>query len=78
MSMPFTPVTKWGYEHNGVSWSRRALEERDGFVYVNTMEDNGAPWFDPIEASQDKLPLVLGLFEFVHNAKRRQSFAECC
>ena len=52
-------------------------EDGDGFheVHVNTMEGFWSllrSWLRPHRGiSQDKLPLYLGFFEFVYNAKRR-------
>ncbi len=44
-------------------------------VYVNTLEGFWSllrPWLRPHRGlSQEKLPLYLGFFEFVHNARRR-------
>jgi len=52
-------------------------EDGDGFceVHVNTMEGFWSllrSWLRPHRGiSQDKLPLYLGFFQFVHNARRR-------
>jgi len=52
-------------------------ENGDGFceIHVNTMEGFWSllrSWLRPHRSlSQDKLPLYLGLFQFVHNARRR-------
>jgi hypothetical protein len=52
-------------------------EDGDGFceVHVNTMEGSWSLlrfWLRPHRGiSQDKLPLYLGFFQFVHNARRR-------
>ncbi len=52
-------------------------EDDDGFheVHVNTMEGFWSllrSWLWPHRGiSQAKLPLYLGFFEFVHNARRR-------
>ena len=52
-------------------------EDGDGFceVHVNTMEGCWSllrSWLRPHRGiSQDKLPLYLGFFQFVHNARRR-------
>src|SRR3954468_24556590 len=52
-------------------------EYGDGFceLHVNTMEGPWSllrSWLRPHRGiSQDKLPLYLGFFEFVHNARRR-------
>jgi transposase-like protein len=52
-------------------------EDGDGFceVHVNTMEGFWSflrRWLRPHRGiSQEKLPLYLGFFEFVHNARKR-------
>jgi transposase len=52
-------------------------EDGDGFceIHVNTMEGTWSllrSWLRPHRGiSQEKLPLYLGFFEFVHNARRR-------
>jgi transposase len=52
-------------------------EDGDGFceVHVNTMEGFWSllrSWFRPHRGiSQEKLPLYLGFFEFVHNTRKR-------
>ena len=52
-------------------------EDGDGFceVHVNTIEGFWSllrSWLRPHRGiSQDKLPLYLGFFQFVHNARRR-------
>ena len=75
-----TPVTKWGYEHKTVCHGRGEYardEDGDGFceVHVNTMEGFWSllrSWLRPHRGiSQEKLPLYLSFFEFVHNAKKR-------
>ena len=69
-----------GYPHKTVNHSRGEYardEDGDGFceVHVNTMEGFWSllrSWLRPHRGiSQDKLPLYLGFFEFVHNAKKR-------
>ncbi len=76
----YTPITKWGYEHKTVCHGRGEYardEDADGFceVHVNTMEGFWSllrSWLRPHRGiSQEKLPLYLGFFEFVHNAKKR-------
>jgi transposase-like protein len=76
----YTPVTKWGYKHKTVCHGRGEYardEDGDGFceVHVNTMEGFWSllrSWLRPHRGiSQEKLPLYLGFFEFVHNAKKR-------
>ena len=70
----------WGYEHKSVCHSKHEYardEDGDGFyeVHVNTMEGFWSllrPWLRPHRGvSQEKLPLYLGFFEFVHNAGLR-------
>jgi len=52
-------------------------EDGDGFceIHVNTMEGTWSllrSWLRPHRGiSQEKLPLYLGFFEFVHNTRRR-------
>ena len=70
----------WGYGHNTVCHGRGEYardEDGDGFceVHVNTLEGFWSllrSWLRPHRGiSQDKLPLYLGFFQFVHNARRR-------
>jgi transposase-like protein len=76
----YTPITEWGYEHKTVCHGRGEYardEDNDGFceVHVNTMEGFWSllrSWLRPHRGiSQEKLPLYLGFFEFVHNVKKR-------
>ena len=73
-------LEEWGYEHHSVchaagefAWER----DGDGFweVHLNTMEGFWSllrSWLRPHRGiSQEKLPLYLGFFEFVHNVRRR-------
>jgi len=75
-------VTEWGYAHKTVNHSRgdakRARDDDgDGFheVHINTLEGFWSllrSWLRPHRGvSQERLPLYLGFFEFVHNARRR-------
>lgn len=73
-------LTEWGYEHKTVCHSTGEYardEDGDGFceVHVNTMEGFWSllrSWFRPHRGiSQEKLPLYLGFFEFVHNTRKR-------
>lgn len=73
-------LTQWGYRHKTVCHSRGEYardEDGDGFheVHVNTMEGFWSllrSWLRPHRGiSQESLPVYLGFFEFVHNAKRR-------
>src|SRR4051794_15000453 len=70
----------WGYRHKTVCHGRGEYardEDGDGFceVHVNTIEGFWSllrSWLRPHRGiSQDKLPLYLGFFQFVHNARRR-------
>lgn len=73
-------LPEWGYDHKTVNHSEGEYardEDGDGFheVHVNTMEGFWSllrSWLRPHRGiSQEKLPLYLGFFEFVHNARRR-------
>ena len=70
----------WGYGHNTVCHGRGEYardEDGDGHceVHVNTMEGFWSllrSWLRPHRGiSQEKLPIYLGFFQFVHNARRR-------
>ncbi len=70
----------WGYRHEAVCHGRgedARDDDGDGFreVHVNTMEGVWSllrSWLRPHRGiSQAKLPLYLGFFAFVHNARRR-------
>ena len=70
----------WGYQHKTVNHSKHEYagdEDGDGFheVHVNTMEGFWSllrSWLRPHRGiSQEKLPLYLGFFEFIHHAKKR-------
>ena len=76
----YARLPAWGYQHKTVCHGRGEYardEDGDGFceVHVNTMEGFWSllrSWLRPHRGiSQDKLPLYLGFFEFVHNARRR-------
>lgn len=69
----------WGYQHKSVCHAQGEYaqdEDGDGFdqVHVNTIEGFWSllrSWLRPDRGiSQEKLPLYLGLFEFVHNARK--------
>ena len=70
----------WGYAHRTVCHARGEYardDDGDGFceVHVNTVEGFWSllrSWLRPHRGiSQEKLPLYLGFFEFVHNARCR-------
>ena len=73
-------LPEWGYGHKTVCHAQNEYardEDGDGFceVHVNTIEGFWSllrSWLRPHRGiSQDKLPLYLGFFQFVHNARRR-------
>ena len=70
----------WGYRHHTVCHAAGEFardEDGDGSceVHVNTLEGFWSllrSWLRPHRGiSQEKLPLYLGFFEFVHNVRRR-------
>ncbi len=76
----YARLPEWGYGHKTVCHSRGEYardEDGDGFheVHVNTIEGFWSllrSWLRPHRGiSQEKLPLYLGFFELVHNARRR-------
>lgn len=76
----YNRLEEWGYDHKSVNHGAGEYardEDGDGFheVHVNTMEGFWSllrSWLRPHRGiSQEKLPLYLGFFEFVHNACKR-------
>jgi transposase-like protein len=76
----YARLQTWGYDHKSVNHGRGEFardEDGDGFceVHVNTMEGFWSllrSWLRPHRGiSQEKLPVYLGFFEFVHNVRRR-------
>ncbi len=76
----YARLEQWGYQHQAVCHGRGEYardDDGDGFheVHVNTMEGFWSllrSWLRPHRGiSQDKLPLYLGFFEFVHNVRKR-------
>src|SRR3954464_4035627 len=76
----YARLEEWGYGHETVCHARGEYardDDGDGFceVHVNTMEGVWSllrSWLRPHRGiSQEKLPLYLAFFEFVHNARRR-------
>jgi transposase len=76
----YARLEAWGYQHKTVCHGRGEYardEDGDGFcgVHVNTMEGVWSllrSWLRPHRGiSQEKLPLYLGFFQVVHNARRR-------
>lgn len=73
-------LVEWGYRHKTVNHGAGEYardEDEDGFheVHVNTIEGIWSllrSWLRPHRGiSQDKLPLYLGFFEFLHNVRKR-------
>jgi transposase-like protein len=76
----YSHLEKWGFQHKMVNHCAGEYardEDGDGFceVHSNTMEGFWSllrPWLRPHRGiSQDKLPLYLSFFEFVHNVRKR-------
>ena len=76
----YARLTQWGYTHHTVCHAAGELArdgDGDGFreVHVNTLEGFWSllrSWLRPHRGiSQERLPLYLGFFEFVHNVRRR-------
>src|SRR5262249_49025290 len=76
----YARLQTWGYDHKSINHGRGEFardDDGDGFceVHVNTMEGFWSllrSWLRPHRGiSQEKLPLYLGFFEFVHNVRKR-------
>lgn len=76
----YNPLSSWGYGHKTVCHGAGEYardEDGDGFceVHLNTMEGFWSLlrcWLRPHRGiSQQRLPLYLGFFEVVHNARKR-------
>jgi transposase len=76
----YNALSAWGYGHKTVCHGTGEYardDDGDGFceVHVNTMEGFWSllrSWLRPHRGiSQAKLPLYLGFFEVVHNARKR-------
>jgi transposase len=76
----YSRVTEWGYAHKTVCHSKGEYardEDGDGFceVHVNTIEGFWSllrSWLRPHRGiSQERLPIYLGFFEFIHNVRKR-------
>jgi transposase-like protein len=76
----YARLEMWGSEHKSVNHGRGECardDDGDGLcaVHVNTMEGFWSllrSWLRPHQGiSQEKLPLYLGFFEFVHNVRKR-------
>ena len=73
-------LSQWGYSHSTVCHANGEYardDDGDGFheVHVNTIEGFWSllrSWLRPHRGiSQEKLPIYLGFFEYVHNVRRR-------
>ena len=76
----YDELESWGFKHSSVCHSEGEYardEDGDGFheIHVNTMEGFWSLlryWLRPHRGiSQDKLPIYLGFFQFVHNQRKR-------
>ena len=76
----YARLPRWGYTHHTVCHATGEFardDDGDGFceVHVNTLEGFWSllrSWLRPHRGiSQERLPLYLGFFEFVHNVRRR-------
>ena len=76
----YSRLPQWGFGHKTVNHSEGEYardEDGDGFheVHVNTIEGIWSllrSWLRPHRGiSQEKLPIYLGFFEFVHNIRKR-------
>jgi len=76
----YARLPEWGYGHKTVHHGAGEYardEDGDGFheIHVNTMEGFWSllrSWLRPHRGiSQEKLPIYLGFFQFVHNARKR-------
>ena len=76
----YARLPAWGCQHKPVCHTRgEYARDKDGHgfckVHVNTIEEFWSllrSWLRPHRSlSQEKLPLYLGFFQVVHNARRR-------
>jgi transposase-like protein len=76
----YNRLEEWGFQHKTVNHSAHEYardEDGDGFCEVHSNSIEGfwsllRPWLRPHRGiSQDKLPLYLSFFEFVHHVKKR-------
>ena len=82
----YNKLEEWGYQHKTVNHSNGEYardEDGDGFceVHVNTAEGLWSllrSWLRPHRGiSQEKLPIYLQFFQFIHNARRRGKAVLC-
>ena len=76
----YSRLDAWGYDHRTVCHAKGEYardDDGDGFceTHVNTLEGFWSllrSWLRPHRGiSQEKLPLYLGFFEFIHNVRAR-------
>ena len=76
----YSRLEEWGYDHRTVCHAKGEYardDDGDGFceTHVNTLEGFWSllrSWLRPHRGiSQEKLPLYLGFFEFIHNVRAR-------
>ena len=76
----YARLPEWGYAHETVNhsqgeYARDADDDGVHEIHVNTLEGFWSllrSWLRPHRGvSQERLPLYLGFFEFVHNVRRR-------
>jgi transposase-like protein len=76
----YARLPSWGYQHETVCHSAGEYArdaDGDGFheIHVNTIEGFWSllrSWLRPHRGiSQEKLPIYLGFFQFVHNVRKR-------
>ena len=76
----YARLSAWGHDHTSVNHGRGEFtrdEDGDGFceVHVNPMEGCWSllrRWLRPHrDISQEKFPLYLGFFAFMHNVRKR-------
>jgi len=76
----YARLPAWGFQHQSVRHSAGEYArdaDGDGFyeIHVNTMEGFWSllrSWLRPHRGiSQEKLPIYLGFFQFVHNVRKR-------
>ena len=76
----YNKLREWGYDHHTVCHAEGEYardDDGDGFceIHINTLEGFWSllrSWLRPHRGvSQEKLPLYLGFFEFIHNARAR-------
>lgn len=76
----YARLSEWGFDHRTVCHAKGEYardDDGDGFceTHVNTMEGFWSllrSWLRPHRGiSQEKLPLYIGFFEFIHNVRAR-------